>query len=108
MSKTAPTSRPFARWPARDQHLWHAATHKGDFLDPDGKAAHWSDATRIQVEKGYGKWIFHLEAEGVLPGNGDVDPMERVDEDQLRAYLERLKATGACLPDHCLAHYRPS
>ena len=51
MSKKAPTSRPFARWPARDQHLWHAATHKGDFLDPDGKAAHWSDATRIQVEK---------------------------------------------------------
>jgi len=94
MSKTAPTSRPFARWPARDQHLWQAATHKGDFLDPDGKAAHWSDATRIQVEKGYGKWIFHLEAEGVLPGNGDVDPMERVDEDQLRAYLARLKQQG--------------
>ena len=94
MSKTAPTSRPFARWPTRDQHLWHTATHKGDFLDPDGKAAHWSDATRIQVEKGYGKWIFHLEAEGVLPGNGDVDPMERVDEDQLRAYLERLKQQG--------------
>ena len=94
MSKTAPTSRSFARWPARDQHLWHAATHKGGFLDPDGKAAHWSDATRIQVEKGYGKWIFHLEAEGVLPGNGDVDPMERVDEDQLRAYLARLEQQG--------------
>jgi len=94
MSKKAPTSRPFARWPARDQHLWHAAIHKGDFLDPDGKAAHWSDATRTQIEKGYGKWIFHLEAEDVLPGNGDVDPMERVDEDQLRAYLERLKQQG--------------
>jgi len=94
MSKTAPTSRPFARWPARDQHLWQAATHKGDFLDPDGKAAHWSDATRIQVEKGYGKWIFHLEAEGVLPGNGDVDPMERVDKDQLRGYLARLEQQG--------------
>ena len=91
MSKKAPTSRPFERWPARDQHLWHAATHKGDFLDPDGKAAHWSDATRIQVEKGYGKWIFHLEAEGVLPERGNDDPMNRVDQDQLRAYLVRLK-----------------
>ena len=67
-----------------DRELWHAATHKGDFLDPDGKAANWSDATRIQVEKGYSKWIFHLEAEGVLPGRGDEDPMKRVDEDQLR------------------------
>ena len=94
MSKKAPTSRPFERWPARDQHLWHAATQKGDFLDPDGKAAHWSYATRIQVEKGYGKWIFHLEAEGVLPGNGNVDPIERVDEDQLRAYLARLEQQG--------------
>ena len=94
MSKTAPTSRPFARWPARDQRLWHAATHKGDFLDPDGKAAHWSDATRIQVEKGYGKWIFHLEAEGVLPDRDNEDPTERVDEDQLRAYLARLEQQG--------------
>ncbi len=94
MSKKAPTSRPFKRWPARDQHLWHASTHKGGFLDPDGKAAHWSDATRIQVEKGYGKWIFHLEAEGVLAGKGNDDPMGRVDQDQLRAYLERLKQQG--------------
>ena len=94
MSKKAPTSRPFARWPARDQHLWHAATRKGDFLDPDGKAAHWSDATRIQVEKGYGKWIFHLEAQGALPCRSNEDPMGRVDEDQLRAYLARLKQQG--------------
>ena len=49
-----------------------------------------------------------LKPKAVLPGNGDVDPMERVDEDQLRAYLERFEATGACLPDHCLAHHRPS
>ncbi len=94
MSKKAPTSRPFARWPARDQHLWHTATQKGDFLDPDGKAAHWSDATRIQIKKGYGKWIFHLEAERVLPDRGYEDPMGRVDENQLRAYLKRLKQQG--------------
>ena len=94
MSKKAPTSRPFARWPARDQHLWHAATHKGDFLDPDGKAAHWSDATRLQVQKGYGKWIFHLEAEGALAAQDQQRPIERVDEGQLRSYLDRLKAQG--------------
>jgi len=94
MSKTSPTSIKLEGWPALDRGLWQTATRQSDFLEADGKAAHWSDATRIQVEKGYGKWIFHLEAEGVLPGNGDVDPMERVDEDQLRAYLERLKQQG--------------
>ena len=94
MSKTSPTSVKFENWPVLDRELWHAATHKGDFLDPDGKAANWSDATRIQVEKGYSKWVFHLEAEGVLPGRGDEDPMKRVDEDQLRAYLERLNQQG--------------
>ena len=61
MSKTSPTSVKLEEWPVLDRELWHAATHKGDFLDPDGKAANWSDATRIQVEKGYGKWIFHLD-----------------------------------------------
>ena len=91
MSRKALTSVPLVRWPARDQHLWQVATHKGDFLDPAGKAAHWSDATRVQVEKGYGKWIFHLEAEGILPSRSDENPAQRIDEAQLRAYLDRLK-----------------
>ena len=94
MSKTSLTSVKLEEWPVLDRELWHAATHKGDFLDADGKAANWSDATRIQVEKGYSKWVFHLEAEGVLPGRGDEDPMKRVDEDQLRAYLKRLNQQG--------------
>ncbi|XDZ68484.1 hypothetical protein AB8878_00850 [Alphaproteobacteria bacterium LSUCC0226] len=94
MSKTSPTSVKLEDWPVLDRELWHAATHKGDFLDPDGKAANWSDATLIQVEKGYSKWIFHLEAEGALAAQDQQRPIERVDEDQLRAYLDRLKAQG--------------
>ena len=94
MSKTSPTSVKLEDWPALDRELWHAATRKGEFLDPDGKAANWSDATRIQVEKGYSKWIFHLEAEGALAAQDQQRPIERVDEDQLRAYLDRLKAQG--------------
>ena len=39
MSKTSPTSVKLEEWPVLDRELWHAATHKGDFLDPDGKAA---------------------------------------------------------------------
>jgi len=94
MSKTSPTSVKLEDWPVLDRELWHAASHKGDFLDPDGKAANWSDATRIQVEKGYSKWIFHLEAEGALPAQDQQWPIDRVDEDQLRSYMDRLKAQG--------------
>jgi site-specific recombinase XerD len=94
MSKTSPTSVKLEDWPVLDRELWHAATHKGDFLDPDGKAANWSDATRIQVEKGYSKWIFHLTAEGALEAQDQRRPIERVNEDQLRSYLDRLKAQG--------------
>lgn len=94
MSVTSPTSVKLKDWPVLDRELWHAATHKGDFLDPDGKAANWSDATRIQVKKGYSKWIFHLGAEGALAAQDQQRPIERVNEDQLRSYLDRLKAQG--------------
>jgi integrase/recombinase XerD len=101
MSMTSPTSLKLESWPIIDRELWQTATRHGDFLEADGKAAHWSDATRLQVQKGYGKWVFHLAAEGVLPGRGDEDPMKRVDEDQLRSYLDRLKAQG--LASHTIA-----
>jgi site-specific recombinase XerD len=94
MSKKAPTSTHLFEWPELDQHLWQVATQKGNFLERDGKAAHWSAATRLQVQKGYGKWIFHLTAEGGLTAKGQETPIERVDEDQLRSYLECLKAQG--------------
>ena len=66
MSKKAPTSTHLFEWPELDQHLWQVATQKGNFLERDGRAAHWAAATRLQVQKGYGKWIFHLTAEGAL------------------------------------------
>ena len=94
MSKTSPTSIKLEGWPALDRELWQTAIRQSDFLEADGKAAHWSDATRLQVQKGYGKWIFHLLAEGALPAQDQLRPIERVDEDQLRLYLDRLKAQG--------------
>ena len=94
MSKTSPTSIKLEGWPALDRGLWQTAIRQSDFLEADGKAAHWSDATRLQVQKGYGKWIFHLAAEGALAAQDQLRPIERVDEDQLRSYLDRLKAQG--------------
>ena len=94
MSKSAPTSIKIENWPALDLQLWQTATKKGDFLEADGKAAHWSDATLLQVQKGYSKWLFHLTAEGALPSQELQAPIDRVSENQLRSYLERLKAQG--------------
>jgi len=94
MSKSVPTSIKIENWPALDLQLWQTATKKGDFLEPDGKAAHWSDATLLQVQKGYSKWLFHLIAEGTLPAQEMQAPIDRVSENQLRSYLERLKAQG--------------
>lgn len=92
MSKSVPTSIKVENWPALDRQLWQTATKQGDFLEADGKAAHWSDATLLQVQKGYGKWLFHLTAEGALPTQELETPIDRAIENQLRSYLERLKA----------------
>ena len=94
MSKSALTSIKIENWPALDLQLWQTATKKGDFLEAEGKAAHWSDATLLQVQKGYSKWLFHLTAEGALHSQELQAPIDRVSENQLRSYLERLKAQG--------------
>ena len=88
------TSTPLGRWPALDQRLWQKASTKGDFLDPDGKGAHWADATKKQVLKGYSKWIFHLNEDGILPAEDERCPADRVSEERLRSYLKRLQDQG--------------
>ena len=52
------TSLAFSQWPEQDRKCWTNAISKGDFLEPDGRAAHWADATKIQVQKGYSKFLF--------------------------------------------------
>ena len=94
MSKKVPTSTHLSEWPELDQHLWQIATQKGNFLERDGRAAHWADATKRQVQKGYGKWVFHLKAEGALPPLDEQNPAQRINEDQLRSFLGRLKEQG--------------
>ena len=55
MGQVIRTSISLSAWPELDQRLWYSATTKGEFLAPDGKAAHWVPETKRQVEKGYGK-----------------------------------------------------
>jgi len=94
VSKTQPTAVKIDQWPELDQQLWRDAISKGDFLEPDGAGAHWADATKIQVQKGYGKWIFHLECEGMLEGPEAQTPSQRLNEDVLRSYIKRLEDQG--------------
>ena len=60
MGQVIRTSIGFIGWPELDQNLWQSATTKGDFLSPDGRAAKWVPETKLQVEKGYGKWVYYL------------------------------------------------
>jgi len=94
MSKTQPTAVKIDQWPELDQQLWRDAISKGDFLEPDGAGAHWADPTKTQVQKGYGKWIFHLECEGMLKESEARRPSQRLNEDVLRSYIKRLEGQG--------------
>lgn len=94
MSKSQPTAVKINQWPELDQQLWRDAISKGDFLEPNGAGAHWADATKTQVQKGYSKWIFHLECEGMLKGPEAQRPSQRLNEDVLRSYIKRLESQG--------------
>ena len=81
-------------WPNMDKTLWAKATQTGDFLDADGKAAHWADATKLQVQKGYSKWLFFQNTKADTVSSSAQSPSERISEAPLRAYLAWLKDQG--------------
>jgi len=77
-----------------DKTLWAQATQPGDFLDADGKAAHWADATKLQVQKGYSKWLYFQNTTSEAVSSTPQNPSERISEATLRAYLAWLKDQG--------------
>ena len=92
MTAALRTSLPFAAWPKTDQALWQAAQEKGGIFERDGAAAHWAEATAIQVAKGYGKWLWALQRFGSL--DAKIAPAARVTEDLLRRHVAQLQAQG--------------
>ena len=94
MGKASRTSIGFIDWPELDQNLWRSATTKGDFLSPDGRAARWVPETKLQVGKGYGKWVFFLTSIVALPSENRISPFDRVTKDRLRAYVDLLTKQG--------------
>jgi integrase/recombinase XerD len=88
------TALPLCDWPEMDKALWAKATQTGDFLEADGKAAHWAAPTKLQVQKGYGKWLYFQNLEPDTASNTPQKPSERISEATLRAYLAWLKKQG--------------
>jgi integrase/recombinase XerD len=83
---------PVDRWPERDRQLWQQANNADDPLEPEGRAAHWTEKTRRQVAKDYGRFLFWLAANGTL--DVQAAPGARLPPASLRAYLAHLRATG--------------
>lgn len=88
------TALPLSDWPDMDKALWAKATQTGDFLEADGKAAHWAAPTKLQVQKGYGKWLFFQNMGTDTTCSALHKPSERISEATLRAYLAWLKDQG--------------
>jgi len=88
------TALPLSDWPEMDKALWAKATQTGDFLEADGKAAHWAAPTKLQVQKGYGKWLYFQNLEPDTVSSTPQKPSERISEAALRAYLAWLKKQG--------------
>jgi integrase/recombinase XerD len=77
-------------WPEGDQRLWQQANADGGYLEPSGKAAHWTDKSRKQVAKDYGRFLFVLKEAGRLDER--ARPSDRLTLENLRLYLESLQS----------------
>jgi len=91
MTVASRTALSFCDWPDMDKILWTKATQTGDFLEADGKAAHWAAPTKLQVQKGYSKWLYFQNTREDNASNTPQKPSERISEATLRAYLAWLK-----------------
>ena len=85
-----PTSLSFDRWPCTDRALWEKACQTNAFLEPDGPAAHWAEATRKQVAKGYAKWLGYLGSTEQLEGSSS--PSARISKDRLTGFVAWMEA----------------
>jgi integrase/recombinase XerD len=83
---------PVDRWPELDRRLWQQANRANDPLEPGGRAAHWTENTRHQVAKDYGRFLFWLAATAGL--EPQAAPGARLSRTRLGEYVSHLQATG--------------
>jgi integrase/recombinase XerD len=81
---------PVEHWPERDREEWRLVQRPASFLEEARPASHWSKASRILAESGYGRWLAFLEQKGLL--DPACAPSDRAGEERLRAYVAELQA----------------
>jgi len=84
---------PVGQWPQVDHQYWKAALHPGDLLDEGGCRAERSPYSNREMQKGYGRWLAWLEANGPLDVH--VAPGDRITRDRVKAYAKHLEAENA-------------
>lgn len=83
------TPVPVDQWPAPDRSLWLGSLSDHGLLFERGRAAHWSEATRIKYRDGYGRWLAFLCEEN--PAAFSEPPAARVTPQRLGAYLATME-----------------
>ena len=87
------------RWPAVDRRalpLNQGTGGAGPFVRKHAVGTpHWTDPTRRNVEKAYGKWLAYLSA--AEPDSLSIPPGDRLTMDRCRRYSDALAASGLAL-----------
>mgnify|MGYP002620657620 FL=1 len=79
-------SLPVNEWPASDRKVWEAACVKKSPFKPAGLAAKWSDATRKNIERSYGTFLYWLKGQGQLCS--DKTPAQRVTQQTFFGFMD--------------------
>jgi integrase/recombinase XerD len=85
--------KPVEQWPELDQQSWEAALQPGDLLDEGGCRAGRSPYSNRAMQKGYGRWLAWLDANGAL--DAQVGAGNRITRDRVKAYSRHLETENA-------------
>jgi hypothetical protein len=88
---------PRADWPEPDQIAWAAAIAMENRFHR-GPAAHWASTTRHAVEVANARWLGYLAVSD--PSALTEHLLERLTEDRLTRYLDRLAETVGSIGRH--------
>ena len=92
-----PKCIPLADWPEQHQLAWNAAFNPGGLFSKPSKASGWRPASVNKTQKGYGIWLSHRKAKGVLSDEaiGTSAPEDLVTQGAVLEYIEDMHAIGS-------------
>ena len=92
-----PKCIPIPAWPERHQVAWQAAFNPSGLFSKPSKASGWRPASINKTQKGYGIWLSHRKAKGVLSDEaiGTSAPEDLVTQGAVLEYIEDMHAIGS-------------